>query len=247
MLPGLLCIAASAARAEVPASGVAQFNAAYAEVKALIPQDQAHGAMPKFANPAERAALERLCDSKAILGAPPYTAKSVSDLLDMLPEESELVTAYVFFSPNHSGTVNGALLVEYQDEVIRLFVLSIDTFGAVMPALTDLVPRLPPDKVNEFGRAAVRQMRGGFRQMVEGLTQMLTSNALRQDNQILLATSFRNAGVPVAGAMTPADRAAIIQNVQAALPKLSPQVQAPLRDFAAAMANPDCEGLCKME
>jgi hypothetical protein len=246
------CFAAAAsARAEVPESGLAQFNAAVSEVTALMAQDKATGTMPKFANPAERPALERLCDIKAILGAPPYTAQSLPALQQIIAAVLKLVSAYADSPPGQSHPTEAALqaaLSEYQDEMTPMAALVQQATGASVQASADRIAHMTPEERAQR-RSQLVQYRNAQRYRLQGLIESFYQavGVLREDNLLLTANGIRNEGVLAVSAFSLADRDAIAQAARDTLPKLTPAVQVPLKDLIAVMANRDCEGLCTIE
>ncbi|WP_439496746.1 hypothetical protein [Bosea sp. (in: a-proteobacteria)] len=244
----MLLVAAGPVRAEIPASGIAQLDAAYAELDRLYRLKRDANTVPRLSDPASAKALASFWDAPAILGKPPYEADDVPQLITIVEKQSQVLKMYLFFSPNPilpPDTVQNA--VTFQDEVMRSHAFLVRSAGAVMPALGALIGALPPSEMNEARVKGLRQVRLGMQQIVSSAAFALRSNGLTPENQALVVASFADNAAALAQGTTLADRKATAATMEAALPALAPASRTRMQAFIKAMSDQRCEGLCALE
>ena len=243
-----LLLASHGAQAGMPPNGVAINDANLAAFDALVRQDQARGALPRWSNAADRPALAALWDFGASLGRPPYHAADIPPLLDVLNKQLRVFKAYVqFAAPSGTAPDSDANAILFQDEIARSGAFMATVSAALMPAFGDFWNHLPDQERTETRKQGLRQARHGQVQLLSGMALILASPDLWPDNAAVLADSLGRNGAALAGALTLGDRAALAGAVRRAAARLSPAAQAQLADFVAAMSNPVCKGLCTVE
>lgn len=244
----VLLVAAGPAWAEVPASGVAQLDAAYAELDKLYRQKRDAGTVPRLSDPASGKVLAQFWDAPAILGKPPYAADDVPQLITIVEKQSQVLKMYIFFSPSPITPPDTAKnAVTFQDEVMRSHAFLVRTAGAVLPALGAFIGALPPSEMTEARAKGLRQMRLGMQQIVSSAALSLRSNGLTPENQALVVASFADNAAALAQGTTLADRKATAATMEAALPALAPASRTRMQAFIKAMSDQRCEGLCALE
>lgn len=247
-LLGGLCLFTAAARAEVPANGLAYADAAVEAVESLMRIERKSG-MPRLADKVDGKVLEDVWNEGAILGAPPYDANDIQPLLQIVQKEARILQAYTLYTPSPGRTKPdlAANAAEFQDEISRSQAFLIKAVGASLEAIGDFVAQLPPEARTEARIQGVRQMRLGLQEIVNGLSLGLRSPALREANQLLLARALAEASPRLIAGLSAADRNALAATLKAAQPGLKPAAQKPVADVIAAAGSAACEGLCALQ
>ncbi len=241
-----LCLLAPAALAEVSQQGGQRIEAAYAELASLLAQKQAKGDVPRLSNPGDAKVLDAFFDSAERLGRPPFMARDLPMLTELLDKQRGILRVYVAFAASSGGSTSPGGMA-FQGEIIRLMAAIFATFGAALPAVDDFMGKLKPEEINGARRQGLRQLRLGLRQFVEGAAMALRTPGLTPENLMRLTESLSQYAPAVAKASTRVDRAAMLASMQASLRLLSGNAQATLKEFVTAMSGTACEGLCKLE
>ena len=139
-----ILLLAGAARAEVPADGTAKLEAAASDFRALV-AGKKPGELPRFADDTDRKMLTAFWDADAIVGSPPYSARDIPALLEILGGLADLLRTYVFHAEpgKQADTISNEAL--YQDELVRTLAVLIRVNAAQMEAAADFFGDLPAE------------------------------------------------------------------------------------------------------
>lgn len=238
----------SAGQADVSAANQNEAASAFQAVDALARQTRGAGDLPRWSNPEHAKVLGRFWDVKATLGAPPYRSADVPALLAIADKAGALYKSYVLFAPQPGALPNTAANTsKYQDEVARAAAYLLHVLAAELEAITDFVQTLPAAQMNEARRAGLRQMRLGINEIVTSVTLMLRSPGLRPENRIILLDTFSDTAEALAASAAPADRTALIAQIDVVLPGLSVPEREKALAFKAVFERKECVGLCAVE
>ncbi|WP_131196160.1 hypothetical protein [Lichenihabitans psoromatis] len=233
------------ARAEVPPNGVAAMTTAYAAMDARARQTRAKGTLPRWSVVSDRAVLEQVWNSPAILGTPPYTAKDVPLLIGIGEQQSAIYKTYVLFSSNPTTLPDMAQnSTLFQDEITRASIMTTMTLAAEAEAIGDFIVHLPPDQMTDVRRQGLKGFRLGMLELISGFTIMLRSPSLTTDNRALLIDSLAAEAPALAAAAPRGDRSAFVATVNTVIPSLPPDLQSKMAVFVKAMSTDPCERLC---
>ncbi|MND20761.1 hypothetical protein D3C80_110960 [compost metagenome] len=237
----------SSARADVSSTHQNEAASAFQALDALARDARAQGDLPRLSNPTHARVLDRLWNVEATLGAPPYQAADVPALLTIGDRAGAVFKTYVLFAPQN-GTVpdTAANTFKYQDEIARAGAYLLNVYTAELEAATDFVSKLPADQMNEARRTGLRQMQLGITEQVTGLMLMLRSPSLRPENRLLLLDALNGSAIPLAAAISPADRKAVTAQIDAALPGLSQPEHDRAQILKSAFTPQECNGLCAL-
>lgn len=245
-LLGGLCLAGTAARAEVPVNGANYSDAAVEAVESLMRVERKSG-LPRLSDKVDGKIIEDAWNEAAILGTPPYGANDLQQLLRIVQRQSRLLQAYTLYAPNRGKPDIARNAAEYQDEISRSQAFLIKAAAASLEAIADFMSQLPPDAKTEARLQGVRQMRLGLQEIVSGMALGLRSPALSEANQILLAKALSDSAPRIIAGLSPEDRNALVANLKAAQPALKPAAQKPIADVIAAAGSAPCEDLCAVK
>ncbi|WP_090709542.1 MULTISPECIES: hypothetical protein [unclassified Beijerinckia] len=241
-------LAPSVAQADVSASNQNEAASAFQAVDALTRQTRAQGDLPRWSNPEHAKVLGRFWDVKATLGTPPYRSADVPALLPIGHRAGALYKTYVLFAPQ-AGTVpdTAANTAKYQDEIARAgaYLLRVQAVG--LEAIADFVETLPAAQMNAARRDGLSKLRLGINEMVTGIVLMLRSPDLRSENRGLLLDALGEGAATLAASTPPADRTALIAQIDTVLPGLSAPEREKALALKAAFERKACVGLCAVE
>jgi hypothetical protein len=237
-----------ASQAEISQTNQAESAAAFQAVDALARQTRAAGDLPRWSNPEHAKVLGRFWDVKATLGAPPYRSADVPALLPIGDRAGALFKTYVLFAPQ-AGTVpdTAANTAQYQDEIARAGAYLLRVQGAGLEAISDFVATLPAAQMNAARRDGLRKIRLGINEMVTGIVLMLRAPDLRPENRAILLDALDEGAATLAASTPPADRTALIAQIDTVLASLSSLEREKALAFKAAFERKECVGLCAME
>lgn len=214
----------------------------------LARQTRAQGDLPRWSNPDHAEILARFWDAKATLGTPPYISADLPALLATADRAGALYKTYVLFAPQ-SGAVPdmSANTSKYQDEIARAAAYLLRVQAAEFEAIADFVKTLPAAEMTEPRRAGLQQMRLGINEMVTGAVLMLRSPGLYTANRNILLNSLADIAVTMSASTPPADRVAMIAQIEAVLPILAGPERENALAFKSAFERKECTGLCAVE
>ncbi|SEG64048.1 hypothetical protein SAMN04488115_10856 [Bosea lathyri] len=246
---GGLCLASLPGRAEVPANGAVYMDAAYGAVESLMRAKPGTVTLPRLADPVDGRILADVWNAPAILGTAPYTAASIEALLGIIQKQTQVLQAYLLFSPDPAKQKPDAArnAVEFQDELTRSHEFRLKLVAASLQAMNDFGARLTAEEKTDARFQGLRQMRLGLMEIVTGSALALRNPALRPANQLMLARSFSDNAAALAAGIAPLDRKAVIDALQAAMPNLKQDAQKAISGFAATVSAAPCDGLCRLE
>ncbi|MGQ4275402.1 hypothetical protein [Terrihabitans sp. B22-R8] len=238
----------SSARAEISSAHQQEAASAFEALDALVRQTREQGDLPRWSNPAHAQVLARLWNVEATLGSPPYLASDMPALFTIAEKAGAVFKTYLLFSPKSDiAPDTAANSAEYQDEITRAAAYMTKVFAVQLEATSDFVATLPPAQMNGSRREGLRRVRLGIMEQVSGFTLMLRSPGLRSENRILLLDALNGSSGPLTKAISLADRAAMMAQIDAALPSLSEAERDKALTLKAAFASQDCTGLCALE
>lgn len=229
------------AHAEVPASGIAQSDAAFADLDALARRRQAAATLPSLSNPEDAPALERFWDADAILGAPPYTAKDVPALLGIFEKQQQVFKSYAMFAAQP-----GVAAKPFEDESARSAAFLLRAYASMMPAMADYLAS-GPGPASESQRQSVRQARAGLISLVAGVAIAMRDGNVPAADEDILAGALAQSATEIARGLKSADRERLAATLKTARPHVTQEAMARIDQFVAAMARRDCEGLCAVD
>ncbi|MBN9080311.1 MAG: hypothetical protein BGP04_18760 [Rhizobiales bacterium 62-17] len=243
-----LGLSPSSSQAEISQANQAESAAAFQAVDALARQTRAAADLPRWSNPDHAKVLGRFWDVKATLGAPPYRPADVPALLPVIDRAGSLFKTYVLFAPQ-AGMVpdTAANTAKYQDEIARAGAYLLRVQAAGLEAISDFLATLPAAQMNAARRDGLRKIRLGINEMVTGIVLMLRSPGLRSENQAILLDALAEGAATLAASTAPADRTALVAQVNTVLASLSGPERAKALAFKAAFERKECTGLCAME
>ena len=214
----------------------------------LARQTRAQGDLPRWSNPDHAKVLARFWDVKATLGTRPYMSADLPALLAIADRAGALYKTYVLFTPQ-SGAVpdTAANTSKYQDEIARVAAYLLRVQTAELEAIADFVKTLPAAEMTEPRRAGLQQMRLGINEMVTGAVLMLRSPGLHTANRDILLNTLADIAVTMSASTPPADRAAMIAQIEAVLPVLAGPGRENALAFKSAFERKECTGLCAVE
>jgi hypothetical protein len=248
----LVVASAPSARAEVATAS--QFDAAvvYADVDNLIKQHQAAGTMPKLSDPGDGEKLKKFWDAKAFLRDGPYTKASVQNLLDMLTRQNTVLKAYVETFMKNVGSGGDPKQVEaasklYENEMAQGLNYQVKTIGALLPAITDFVAKLPPTDLTEVRLSGLNTMRSGLIQSLTGAAMTFQDDGHSPQNQEMISASLASSAPSIADGLRVDQRAAVRETLMKAMSKATEGAKPHLQSAITHMEKTDCTGLCKIK
>ena len=246
---GLTLVGPGAAFATVPEDGGPKMDAAYQAFDERLAKDRAGGTPPRLSTPDDAEVLRQAWDRAAILGQPPYTAQDTPVLLNVMNEQTLILRTYVFFTPDPNRPPDpDTNSFTFQDEITPSEVFLIDCFGGSMQALGDFAAHPPADQFTDVRRQGLARFRAGLVTFIQGWSQTVASPGLRGGNRAAMVDSMAAAGPVLAAGLPLEDRAAILQSVTPALPKLTADEQAKLQQgLVTPMSSQVCEGFCAVK
>lgn len=236
------------ARAEISPANQKEAATAFQAVDALARQTRAAGDLPHWSNPEHAKVLGRFWDARATLGVQPYRSTDVPALLDIGDRAGALNKTYVLFAPQ-AGAVpdTAANILKYQDEIVRAVAYLFRAHAAGSEAIADFIKTLPADQMNKARRDGLIKMGLGINEMVTGNVLMLRSPGLRPDNSALLLDALVDTAATFAATFSPIERAAMLAQLDTALPSLTAPERKKVLSIKAAFARQNCAGLCAIE
>jgi len=248
LFAGSFVLSASLGEAGVSPSNQSEAAIRFEAVDDLARQTRAQGDLPRWSNPDHAEILARFWDAKATLGTPPYISADLPALLATADRAGALYKTYVLFAPQ-SGAVPdmSANTSKYQDEIARAAAYLLRVQAAEFEAIADFVKTLPAAEMTEPRRAGLQQMRLGINEMVTGAVLMLRSPGLYTANRNILLNSLADIAVTMSASTPPADRVAMIAQIEAVLPILAGPERENALAFKSAFERKECTGLCAVE
>ena len=235
-----------AARADMPPDGLAAAKSAVEQFDALAAARRP-GDMPRLSDAEARPVLERVWNTKSILGRQPHPGSELGTLANVMETENSVLKAYVGFGLGDAMTETeaGRNTFRFQDEVARASAFISGTQAALLQSAEDLVAHLAPGALAGPRLAGLRQMQSGSAEVVQANLTMISEPALRDENRLVIASALAGNIDVIAREMPLPKRAELLTAARRALPRAGGAAE-PLSHVVEALSDTKCEGLCRV-
>jgi hypothetical protein len=241
----MLC-GAGAARAEVPASGVAHMERARAGFIALVNERGDKSRLPKLSEPDAAVVMKALFDARAVLGSGPYTVVSMKDLARIRENYFEISSIYAFFTEGETESEQRTKAAVYENELAEFNIIITRLLASLCAAYEDISVFAETTPAFADRREASRSYR---RDMVEAVViniDNMTAEGIGQANRARMATALSEQAGAMGRALQMDERDVVVQTIEA-VTAVMPDARASLEAAVAAIKAAPCEGTCRLK
>jgi hypothetical protein len=237
--------AALDARAEVPPEAMPRLEAVQPSFQAMDERHQAAPTYPSLETAEDAAVLGQIWDRPALLGTPPYTAKSIVPAIEILKIQNMVLRSFRLH-PEHDDPAqrSGAL---NEDISVRAHVMIVHTTAAVAQAAQAFVESTQEDALTEKQRAGVRTMRAGFTSLHAQLISALQHYRYKPQNIDLLTAALAETAPQTFSSIPLAQRPELEQALVASKSKAGAPASGRLDAMLAAIKSVACNRVCALK